>query len=88
MAKTYIAQDKTSGVSIVGGLNACLQWANNRVAQHPKSNVIIIRVRPSEDGKIIAEVDNNGERWLFDGRYIPKRDITKMVKQVVKNAKA
>jgi hypothetical protein len=87
MAKTYLAQDKANGITMVGGLSACLSWAAYRVAQHPKSNVIIIRVRPSEDGKIIAEVDNNGGRWLFDGRYIPKRDITKMVKQVAINAK-
>ena len=82
MAKTYIAQDKTSGVSIGGGLNACLLWANSRVAQCPKSVVIIIRVRPSEDGKIIMEVDSNGGRWLFDGRYIKKRDISKMIRSI------
>ena len=82
MAKTYIAQDKTSGVSIGGGLNACLQWANNRVSQCPKSVVIIIRARPNEDGKVIAEVDSNCGRWLFDGRYIKKRDISKMIRSI------
>lgn len=82
MAKTYIAQDKTSGVSIGGGLNACLQWANNRVSQCPKSVVIIIRARPNEDGKVIAEVDSDGGRWLFDGRYIPKREVSKLIRRL------
>lgn len=88
MATTYLAQDKANGITMAGGLSACLLWAVCRIAKHPKSIVVVIRVRPAEDGKVIAEVDNNGGRWLFDGRYIPKRDITKMVKQVAKNAKA
>lgn len=82
MAKTYLAVCKTSGAVFSGGLSACLQWVQNHLASHPKSIVIVIRVRPSEDGRVIAEFDDTGGRWIFGGRYVPKREISKLVRRV------
>lgn len=83
MSKTYLAACKASGAVYSGGLNACLNWSVNRLLTYPKSIIIIIRVRPSEDGRVIAELDATGGRWVFGGRYVPKREISKLVKRVV-----
>ena len=82
MAKTYLAQCKISGVVRGGGLNDCLCWSRNHLANHSKSVIILIRVRPSEDGRVIAELDATGGRWVFGGRYVPKREISKLVRRV------
>ena len=82
MARTYLAHDKTSGAVYGGGLDACLCWSRDHLTNHSKSIIIIIRVRPSEDGRVIAELDTTSERWVFGGRYVPKREISKLVKRV------
>lgn len=82
MAKTYIAHDKTSGITYGGGLSACTAWAFDRVKKTPKSIIAIIRARPSEDGLVVAEIDVNGGRWIFGGRYVSKRELSKLAKRV------
>jgi len=78
---SYLAHDKASGLIKEGGLNACLQWAFNRIAKSPASVIAIIKARPAEDGRIIAEVDKAGGRWVFGGRHVPKREVTKLTKR-------
>ncbi|MBO0611788.1 hypothetical protein [Thiothrix fructosivorans] len=77
---SYFAQDKTSGLIMSGGLNACLQWAFNRIAKSPESVIAIIKARPAEDARVIADVDKTGGRWVFGGRYVPKREVSKLTK--------
>lgn len=78
---SYFAQDKTSGLIMSGGLNTCLHWAFNCVAKYPESVIAIIKARPAEDGRIIAEVDKAGGRWVFGGRYVPKREVSKLTRR-------
>ena len=78
---SYFAHDKANGSIREGGLNACLHWAFNRVAKYPESVIAIIKTRPAEDGRIIAEVDKVGGRWVFGGRYVPKREVSKLTKR-------
>jgi len=75
---SYLSHDKTSGLTKEGGLNACLQWAISRVEKHPESVIAIIKARPAEDGRVIAEVDKTGLLWVFGGRYVPKREVKKL----------
>lgn len=82
MAKTYIAHDKASGITYSGGLSACTAWAFDRVKKTHKSIIAIIRARPSEDGLVVAEIDVNGGRWIFGGRYVSKRELSKLAKRV------
>jgi hypothetical protein len=76
---SYLAHDKANGLIKEDGLNDCLQWAFNRVAKYPESVIAIIKARPAEDGRIIAEVDKAGGRWVFGGRYV--REVTKLTKR-------
>lgn len=78
---SYLSHCKTSGLIHTGGINACLGWAFQRVAEHPGSVISIIKIRPGEDGRIIAEVDKAGGRWVFGGRYIPKREVSKLARR-------
>lgn len=78
---SYLAHDKASGMTQEGGLNACLHWAFASVAKYPESVIAIIKARPAEDGRIIAEVDKIGGRWVFGGRYVPKREVSKLTKR-------
>lgn len=81
--KAYIAHDKTSGLTKEGGLHACLHWGFSRVKKHPESVIAILKIRPGEDGHIIAEVDKTGGRWIFGGRYISKREVAKLARRAV-----
>lgn len=78
---SYIAHDKSCGTVHQGGLHACLNWALSRVQNHPKAIIAILRLRPSEDGRVIAEVDNTGGRWIFGGRYLPKREVSRLTRR-------
>lgn len=78
---SYLAHDKTSGAVQDGGLSACLRWAVARLEQHQGAVIAIIKARPGEDARVIAEVDSSGVRWIFDGRYIPKREVTKLTRR-------
>lgn len=78
---SHIAHDKSTGATNEGGLSACLRWAFSRVAEHPESVINIIKTRPGEDARIIAEVDKTGGRWIFGGRYVPKREVSKLVRR-------
>jgi hypothetical protein len=78
---SYLAHCKTSGLIHSGGLNACLQWAFNRVAKSPESVIAIIKARPAEDARIIADIDKTGGRWVFGGRYVPKREVSKLARR-------
>lgn len=82
MSRTYIAHDKTSGITYGGSFLVCSHWAFERVKQHPKSIIAIIRARPSEDGLVVAEVDVNGGCRIFGGRYMSKRELSKLARRV------
>ena len=83
MSKTYISHDKTSGITCGGGLSVCIAWALGRVKQYPKSIIVIIRARPSENGLVVAEIDHSGGRWIFGGRSVPKRELSKLARRAV-----
>lgn len=78
---SYFAKDKTSGLIMSGGLNACKQWAFNRIAKSPESVIAIIKARPAEYARVIGEVDKNGGRWIFRGRYVSKREMSELKKK-------
>ncbi len=78
---SYIAHDTTSGMVSGGGLSTCLCWAFDRCAKKPESVVTIIKSRPGEDARVIAEVDKTGGRWIFGGRYIPRREVSKLTRR-------
>lgn len=78
---SYISHDKTSGRVSGGGLNACLRWAFARAENYPESVIAIIKARPGEYARVIAEVDKTGFRWVFGGRYVPKREVSKLTRR-------
>lgn len=79
--KTYLAQDKSSGLVFGGGLHACLLWSFERIKVSQDTVIVIIKCRLGEDAKIIAEVDNTGGRWIFRGRSVPKREVSKLARR-------
>lgn len=78
---SYLAHDKASGLTKEGGRNACLRWAFDQVTKHPESVISIIKTRPGEDARVIAEIDKTGGRWVFGGRYVPKREVSKLTRR-------
>lgn len=79
--KTYLAQDKSSGLVFGGGLHACLLWSFERIKVSPDAVIAIIKCRLGEDARIIAEVDNTCGRWIFRGRSVPKREVSKLARR-------
>lgn len=78
---SYIAHDKASGAVQDGGLSVCIRWAVARVEQSQNAVIAIIKARPGEDARVIADVDSDGLRWVFNGRYLPKREVTKLTRR-------
>ena len=78
---SYLAHDKANGITKAGGLIACQQWAFNRIGKYHESIIVIIKARAGEDARVIGEVDKNGGRWIFGGRYVPKREVTKLTRR-------
>lgn len=78
---SYLAHDKASGQVSEGGLNACLRWTFARTENNSESVIAIIKARPGEDARVIAEVDKTGLRWIFGGRFVPKREVSKLTRR-------
>lgn len=78
---SYLAHDKASGLAHDGGLSACLRWSVARVESNQSSIIAIIKARPGEDARVIAEADKSGLRWVFGGRYVPKREVSKLTRR-------
>ncbi len=78
---SYFAHNKASGQVSEGGLAACIRWAVASVEQSKNAVIAIIKSRPGEDARVIAEVDSNGLCWIFDGRYLAKREVTKLTRR-------
>ena len=76
---SYIAHDKKSGSVYCGGLNHVAEWSRQRIANKaPKAVIAIIKCRPNEDGRVIAEITFDGGCIIKSGRTIPWRDVIKL----------
>jgi len=73
---SYIAHDKKSGLVACGGLQQVVEWSRQRIASKaPKAVIAIIKCRPDEGGRVIAEITFDGGRIIEQGRTIPRRDV-------------
>lgn len=78
--QTYLAHAKSSGKVWQGGLNACTSQAFRHVEGYPKAVITIIKLRPGEPARVIAEIDENGGRWIFGGRTLSRQQISKLTR--------
>lgn len=72
---TFIAHDKTNGLVHCGDFMDVIEWTRKRVMKVPCSIIIIIKCRPSEGGRVIAEIDKGSERTIKYGREFKNREI-------------
>lgn len=72
---SYISHEKRSGLVSIGGLQQVAQWARDRIVKSPKSIIAIIKCRPSEGGRVVAEMDINGNRIIEQGRRLSNKDV-------------
>ena len=80
---TFIAHDKSSGVVCCGGFNRVINWSANHVKTSSSSVIVIIKCRPSEDGKVIIEIDKFGLREITKGRALSQRDVIKLSRRAM-----
>lgn len=80
--KSYLAHDKCSGTVYGGGRAACLQWAFDQINANQGAVINILLVRHKTPGRVIAEVDKNGGRWIFGGRVVSVAQLNKLLKRV------
>lgn len=79
---SYIAHDKKSGLVHCGGLHQVAKWSKQRIADKaPKAVIAIIKCRPDEDGRVIAEFTADGGRIIEKGRIVQWRDVLKLSKR-------
>lgn len=75
---SYLAHDKSSGLVFSGGFHQVAKWSQQRIElKSPKAVIAIIKCRPSENGRVVAEYSIQGVHFIENGRTIPNRDIIK-----------
>nr|CAA6811341.1 MAG: Unknown protein [uncultured Thiotrichaceae bacterium] len=80
--KSYLAHDKCSGSVHGGSRTTCLRWAFNQIKINQGAVVNILLIRHKAPGRVIAEVDKDGGRWIFGGRAISITQVSKLLKRV------
>ena len=81
--KSYLAHDKKSGLVFAGGLQMVTKWAGERIETAPKAIIAIIQCRPSEGGRVIAEIDIDGGRIIEQGRRLSSSGVSKLSARAV-----
>ncbi|MEJ1372594.1 MAG: hypothetical protein RPU32_12545 [Candidatus Sedimenticola sp. (ex Thyasira tokunagai)] len=63
-------------MKLSGSWAACLNWGVTKIKEDPSLVVKIHTVRAGEpNGRVVAEMTNDGLRLIDDGRYIHRKKL-------------